>query len=275
MRVKQEVGTTPLMRENMKRLIGSIVIIASIILFSSFIGYLKSGYTLFNGAYNSDILGSYSTFIGSILGPLTSIVASVLFFYSLKEQQKSINLQTKELLEIQESNNINNDNENFMLLLRELKEINNSLDIVIQYNHETTSAKGYTKLDVIKQLKIYQLNPSLSLKCDSNKGNEKPNQKEYLFCKENDTIVYEGNFCRVVKRPKNEIDYFQELERRIWILTNSLIEGINNSKNKEIQKKVLVSNLNFIYLDVILGIFNQRNAHPDDKIIFEMIELIK
>ena len=275
MRVKQEVGTTPLMRENMKRLIGSIVIIASIILFSSFIGYLKSGYTLFNGAYNSDILGSYSTFIGSILGPLTSIVASVLFFYSLKEQQKSINLQTKELLEIQESNNINNDNENFMLLLRELKEINNSLDIVIQYNHETTSAKGYTKLDVIKQLKIYQLNPSLSLKCDSNKGNEKPNQKEYLFCKENDTIVYEGNFCRVVKRPKNEIDYFQELERRIWILTNSLIEGINNSKNKEIQKKVLVSNLNFTYLDVILGIFNQRNTHPDDKIIFEMIELIE
>ncbi|WP_444818415.1 hypothetical protein [Treponema denticola] len=87
----------------MKRLIASIVIIASIILLSSFIGYLKSGYTLFNGVYNSDILGSYSTFIGSILGPLTSIVASVLFFYSLKEQQKSINLQTKELLEIQES----------------------------------------------------------------------------------------------------------------------------------------------------------------------------
>ncbi|EPF27371.1 hypothetical protein HMPREF1221_00176 [Treponema socranskii subsp. paredis ATCC 35535] len=259
----------------MKRLIASIVIIASIILLSSFIGYLKSGYTLFNGVYNSDILGSYSTFIGSILGPLTSIVASVLFFYSLKEQQKSINLQTKELLEIQESNNINNDNENFMLLLRELKEINNSLDIIIQYNHETTSAKGYTKLDVIKQLKIYQLNPSLSLKCDSNKGDEKPNQKEYLFCKENDTIVYEGNFCRVLKRPKNEIDYFQELERRIWILTNSLIEGINNSKNKEIQKKVLVSNLNFTYLDVILGIFNQRNTHPDDKIIFEMIELIE
>ena len=100
-------------------------------------------------------------------------------------------------------------------------------------------------------------------------------QKEYLFCKENDTIVYEGNFCRVVKRPKNEIDYFEELERRIWILSNSLIELINNSKNKEIQKKVLVSNLNFTYLDVILGIFNQRNTHPDDKIIFEMIELIK
>ena len=52
-----------------------------------------------------------------------------------------------------------------MLLLRELKEINNSLDIVVQYNHETMSAKGYTKLDVIKQLKIYQLNPRLSLKC--------------------------------------------------------------------------------------------------------------
>jgi len=263
------------MRGNMKRLIASIVIIASIILLSSFIGYLKSGYTLFNGVYNSDILGSYSTFIGSILGPLTSIIASVLFFYSLKEQQKSISLQTKELLEIQESNNINNDNENFMLLLRELKEINNSLDIVIQYNHETTSAKDYIKLDVIKQLKIYQLNPGLSLKYDSNKRDENLNQKEYLFCKENDTIVYEGNFCRVVKRPKNEIDYFEELERRIWILSNSLIELINNSKNKEIQKKVLVSNLNFTYLDVILGIFNQRNTHPDDKIIFEMIELIK
>ena len=223
----------------MKRLIASIVIIASIILLSSFIGYLKSGYTLFNGVYNSDILGSYSTFIGSILGPLTSIIASVLFFYSLKEQQKSISLQTKELLEIQESNNINNDNENFMLLLRELKEINNSLDIVVQYNHETMSAKGYRKLDVIKQLKIYQLNPTSSLKCDSNKGDENPNQKEYLFCKENDTIVYEGNFCRVIKRPKNEIYYFQELERRIWILSNSLIELINNSKNKEIQKKFL------------------------------------
>ncbi|EGC77511.1 hypothetical protein HMPREF9353_01861 [Treponema denticola F0402] len=58
-------------------------------------------------------------------------------------------------------------------------------------------------------------------------------------------------------------------------MTNSLIEVINNSKNKEIQKKVLVSNLNFTYLDVVLGIFNQRNTHPDDKIIFEMIELIE
>ena len=38
---------------------------------------------------------------------------------------------------------------------------------------------------------------------------------------------------------KNEIDYFQELERRIWILPNSLIGVINNSKNKEIQKKFL------------------------------------
>ena len=77
MQVKREVRTTPLMRGNMKRLIASIVIIASIILLSSFIGYLKSGYTLFDGVYNSDILGSYSTFIGSILGPLTLIVASV------------------------------------------------------------------------------------------------------------------------------------------------------------------------------------------------------
>ena len=260
----------------MKKILIVIISLTGIVLVISITGYFKSGYVIFSGKYDTEILGAFFTMLSALLGPVTSVIAAILFYYSLREQRKALIIQNTELNEMKLTNEKNSENENFNLLLSEIKDLNNNLEVEIQFSKESSTPVKFRGSDVINQLKIFQLNPDYSPKYpDTLTSVNGPILTEYFRIPLGSFVNMDGIICEVVKRPDKEIKYFLDLERKIWILSNSIIELINNSKNKEIQKRILASNLDFQYFEIILGLFNKHDTHPDNKIIYEMIELIK
>ena len=257
----------------MKKLIIITTLVTSIIILLLFTGYFFSGFTLFSGKYQVDILSAFGTVIGSILAPAISLIAALLFYDSLKEQRKSISLQQKTI----EADSMRNKSDGFIreyfALLDSIDRFGKNYTVTVKNHYSGSCDITLSGASLIDELYIkWQL-------LDNGLGQiwiteNNPEVIKLFSAPIGSYVEFNEKIAVVVERSYIEISELINAERVLYLLFNTVLNVLSTLENRETYVNILATHLNRRYLEVVLNVFNRYGQHPNELIVFEMMNKV-